>query len=65
MEIRLVKWVVEEGMRVTPGQLVCIVESEKATQAVEAPEGGILRQLKQEGDVIASPHDAPFRIEPG
>ena len=65
MVISLVKWMVEEGARVTPGQLLCIVESEKATQEIDAPEGGILRRLKQEGEVIASPHDAPFRIEPG
>ena len=64
MEVRLVQWLIEDGPRVKPGDVVCIVESEKSTQEMEAFEPGILRHLKREGDLIVSPHDVPFRIDP-
>jgi 2-oxoglutarate dehydrogenase E2 component (dihydrolipoamide succinyltransferase) len=64
MEIRLTQWLVEDGARIKAGEVVCIVESDKATQEIEAFEAGILRRLEREGDVIASPQDLPFRINP-
>jgi pyruvate/2-oxoglutarate dehydrogenase complex dihydrolipoamide acyltransferase (E2) component len=64
MQIRLTRWLVEDGARVKAGDAVCIVESDNATQEVEAFETGILRRLKQEGDLMDSPRDVPFRLDP-
>jgi pyruvate/2-oxoglutarate dehydrogenase complex dihydrolipoamide acyltransferase (E2) component len=64
MQIKLVQWLIEDGAPVKAGDVLCIIESEKATMEIEAFEPGALRHLKREGDVIVSPDDVPFRIEP-
>jgi pyruvate/2-oxoglutarate dehydrogenase complex dihydrolipoamide acyltransferase (E2) component len=46
------------------GDILCIIESERATQELEGFDDGILRHLKKEGEVIASPNDMPCRIDP-
>ncbi len=49
----VVEWLVEEGGEVTPDTEVLEVESEKSTQAVEVPVGGILRRiLVPAGEVV-------------
>ncbi len=64
MTIRLIQWLIAHGARVKTGDILCIIESEKATMELEAFEEGILRHLKKEGEVIALPDDMPGRIEP-
>ncbi len=58
---------VEEGVRITPGQGVCIVgKSEKGgTRDRDALLEGILRRLKQEGDRTALAQRCAVPIEPG
>lgn len=52
-EVILVKWLVEDGARVEPGQPVLDVETDKAIFSVEATEGGYLhRGPFQEGDTL-------------
>lgn len=63
MEFRLTQWLIEDGAHVKTGDVLCIVESEKATQELQAFESGILRHLKKEGEII-SPDDPPCRIDP-
>ena len=41
-EVVVVEWLVDSGGRVSAGQEVVIVETEKAEVALEAPAGGIL-----------------------
>jgi pyruvate/2-oxoglutarate dehydrogenase complex dihydrolipoamide acyltransferase (E2) component len=64
MEFRLAQWLIEDGAHVNTGDILCIIESEKATQELQAFETGILRHLKKEGEIIASLNDPPCRIDP-
>jgi pyruvate dehydrogenase E2 component (dihydrolipoamide acetyltransferase) len=50
---RIVQWLVKEGDTVEKGQIVAVVESEKANFEVEAPEGGTLLKMLYEADVEA------------
>ena len=76
----IVGWLVEEGEAVKVGQPVLEVETDKATQEVEAPTDGILvKIIKQEGDEVpcnvvmavitapgeAVPEDIPQEIAEG
>jgi len=45
----LAEWLVEDGTEVAQGQPVCVVETTKATVEVEAPGGGTLVQLYDDG----------------
>src|SRR4051794_23320141 len=50
----LLKWRVAVGERITAGQVVCEVETDKATLDVEAPDAGRLpRIVAAEGAVVA------------
>lgn len=42
---RVVEWLLKEGDMVNKGALLVIVESDKATHELEAPQGGILRKI--------------------
>jgi pyruvate dehydrogenase E2 component (dihydrolipoamide acetyltransferase) len=42
---RVVKWLKSEGERVTRGEVICEVETEKAVFEVEAPDAGILLRI--------------------
>ncbi len=42
---RVVEWLLKEGERVDKGALLVVVESDKATHELEAPEGGILDKI--------------------
>ncbi len=49
----IVSWLVKEGAAVKTGQAILEIETDKATQEVEAPGEGILaRILKQEGEIV-------------
>jgi pyruvate/2-oxoglutarate dehydrogenase complex dihydrolipoamide acyltransferase (E2) component len=52
MEGTLLHWLVPDGARVKAGQDIAEIESEKAVQAIPAPEDGVLRQLVAEGQVV-------------
>ena len=41
-EVMVIEWLVDSGTRVSAGQEVVIVETEKAEVALEAPAGGTL-----------------------
>ncbi len=49
----VVKWLVEEGEKVRPGDELVEVETEKIASAVEAPSAGVLhRRVAAEGDTV-------------
>ncbi|MBC7224014.1 MAG: biotin/lipoyl-binding protein, partial [Anaerolineae bacterium] len=48
----LVKWLVADGQRVTKGQPLFVVETDKVTNQVEAETDGILRHLAREGTTL-------------
>ena len=47
------RWLVADGERVTAGQLVVEVETDKATIEIEAPADGLVRIVASEGAVVA------------
>ena len=49
---KVTKWLVEDGARVSVGQPVVEVETDKATIEVEAPADGHIRIVAAEGDVV-------------
>ncbi|MCO6056894.1 lipoyl domain-containing protein [Pseudomonas sp. MOB-449] len=49
-EAMLVEWMVEDGARVSKGQPLYAIESEKSLQEIEAPEDGTLRILQEAGE---------------
>ena len=63
MRMTLTKWHIPNGTLVHPGDKLCDIETEKATQELEADRPGILRHLKHPGQTV-TPDDPPFRIEP-
>ena len=48
----LVRWLVEDGASVEPGQAIFEMETEKVETEVEAEEPGVLKQLVPEGTVL-------------
>lgn len=42
-EVTLVAWVVADGGRVSEGQPVCVIETDKVEMELEAPASGVLR----------------------
>ena len=42
---RVVEWLLNEGDKVNKGALLVVVESDKATHELEAPQQGILRKI--------------------
>lgn len=51
-EVTLVKWVAAEGALVQRDEVICELESEKATFELNAEESGKLTQVGKEGDVL-------------
>jgi sugar O-acyltransferase (sialic acid O-acetyltransferase NeuD family) len=47
--VTLVRWLKADGDAVRPGEMLCEVETTKATVEVEADAGGFLRRLAEEG----------------
>lgn len=52
-EGRIVAWRKREGDRVTQGEILFEVETDKATMEVEAPAGGVLRRILVNADATA------------
>jgi pyruvate dehydrogenase E2 component (dihydrolipoamide acetyltransferase) len=66
VEGTIVEWLVQEGAGVEAGQVVLAIETDKATQEVEAPASGVLaRILKHEGETIPCNVVMAVIIEPG
>ena len=51
-EVTLVQWLKQDGEWVNRDELICELESEKATFELNAEEAGILHYVAQEGDTI-------------
>lgn len=50
-EATLAEWLVVDGGQVDEGQPLYLIESDKATQEVEAPASGRLKVIAQPGEV--------------
>jgi len=62
----LLAWKYSEGDRVTKGDTLCEVESDKATFEVEAPESGVLlKRLYRDGDLVPVLSAIGFIGQPG
>jgi len=49
-EGQLIEWLVEDGAAVAEGQAIYTIEADKATQEIEAPVAGVLRQIGAAGE---------------
>lgn len=47
----LSEWMFADGEEVTEGEALFLLESDKSTNEVEAPASGVLKILKEEGEV--------------
>jgi pyruvate dehydrogenase E2 component (dihydrolipoamide acetyltransferase) len=66
VEGTIVEWLVKEGEEIESGQVVLAIETDKATQEVEAPASGILaRILKHEGETLPCNAVVAVIVEPG
>ena len=54
-EVRLVNWIQNEGDAVISGEVVCEIETEKATVEIESPKAGTLRKILIEADTNIPP----------
>ena len=52
-EVTLVKWLKQEGDYVERDELICELESEKATFELNAEQAGVLHTVAKEGDTLA------------
>lgn len=63
---RIVNWQKKEGDWVEKGEIVFVLETEKVTFEVEAPESGILSGIKAKaGDVVPVGQVVAFILQPG
>ena len=44
-DVRLLNWLKSEGDKLTRGEVVCEIETDKATVEIEAPRAGVLRRI--------------------
>jgi pyruvate dehydrogenase E2 component (dihydrolipoamide acetyltransferase) len=66
VEGTIVEWLVKQGDRVEAGQVVLTIETDKATQEVEAPASGVLaRVLRREGETLPCNTIMAVIVEPG
>jgi pyruvate dehydrogenase E2 component (dihydrolipoamide acetyltransferase) len=66
VEGTIVEWLVKEGEQIETGQVVLAIETDKATQEVEAPASGVLaRILKPEGETLPCNAVMAVIVEPG
>ena len=52
-EVTLVKWIVPNGSYVQRDEILCELESEKATFELNAEQAGVLTYIANEGDTLA------------
>src|SRR5580698_4104405 len=63
---KLISWKKKEGERVSKGELLLEVETDKAVVEVESPGEGILAAVKaREGDVIPVGQNIAWLLQPG
>jgi pyruvate dehydrogenase E2 component (dihydrolipoamide acetyltransferase) len=66
VEGTIVEWLVKEGEQVEAGQVVLAIETDKATQEVEAPASGVLARIrKHEGETLPCNAVMAVIVEPG
>jgi len=53
-EATLSGWLVADGERVTVGQVICEIETDKVTQALEAEADGILRHAVAVDETVSA-----------
>jgi pyruvate dehydrogenase E2 component (dihydrolipoamide acetyltransferase)/2-oxoglutarate dehydrogenase E2 component (dihydrolipoamide succinyltransferase) len=46
----LAQWLADDGAAVEPGQAIYVLETDKVESEIEAPVGGVLRRLGEEGE---------------
>jgi len=52
-EIKIISWEVEVGDKVDKGDMLCSVETDKATTEVESYASGVVKEIKvEEGEVV-------------
>lgn len=51
MEGTLVEWVIPDGGRVEAGDVIYRLETDKVEMDIEAPCGGVIRHIGEEGEV--------------
>jgi pyruvate dehydrogenase E2 component (dihydrolipoamide acetyltransferase) len=62
----IIRWLFPEGTAVKAGQAILEIETDKATQEVEAPAGGFLASiLKQEGEIVPCNVVLAVILQPG
>ena len=54
-EVRLINWIKNEGDEVNSGEVICEIETEKATVEIESPKDGILRKILIKADTNIPP----------
>jgi pyruvate dehydrogenase E2 component (dihydrolipoamide acetyltransferase) len=54
-EVRLINWIKNEGDDVNSGEVICEIETEKATVEIESPKDGILRKILIAADTNIPP----------
>jgi 2-oxoglutarate dehydrogenase E2 component (dihydrolipoamide succinyltransferase) len=62
-KMTVTRWHKPDGSNVVDGEILCTIETDKASSEIDAPESGILRHLKKEGDSFTV-DDLPLRIDP-
>jgi len=55
-EAQLVEWVADDGARVTEGEIIYSIESEKAVLEIAAPANGTLRIIEKAGAIFPIGH---------
>ena len=65
-EGRIVEWRKQEGDRVEKGEILYVLETEKVTFEVEAPESGILGKIvAKQDDVVPVGGVVAYILQPG
>ena len=63
---KLLQWLKNEGQAVTKGEVLMVVETDKATVEIEAPDSGTLSQVTaQPGDEVPVGHTIAYILAPG
>lgn len=54
-EVKVLRWIKKEGEQVRKGEALLEVETDKVNVEIEAPESGLLEEVRfKEGEVVAS-----------
>jgi hypothetical protein len=51
-EVTFIEWCVADGKLVKEGEMICVLETDKAQIEIEAPDSGTLRQRANAGEVF-------------